>query len=499
MGTEHTSTPGLWAGVDVGTQSLRVLLVDDRGAVVGRGAGRLDSHRSGPIHEQDPEQWWQVLGRASSEALTSAERVHPRPARLVRGLAICGTSGTFLLAGDAAAPARALTPALMYDDGRAADGWTGLGQPSWPTAKLAWLAEHGSAPVRAGLRAGRVRLEHCPDFLAARLVGHPVASDWSHALKTGYDPAARDWPATSLIPPDVLPDVVRPGTLLGRIDAHGAAHTGFADGTPVRAGMTDGCAAQIAAGALTPGSWNAVLGTTLVLKGVTEHRLDDPAGAVYSHRHPDHGWLPGGASSVGAGALVLRFPAADRTARDAAAARFEPAGGIVYPLTGRGERFPFVRPDAEAFDAGDFVDDDDRYAATLQAVAYVEKLAYAHLRRLGARTDGPYYITGGGTRSRYWCQLRADILGHELILPASAEPAFGMAVLAAAGDEPLVTAADRMIRPGTVVTPRPGATARFADAYANFLDALVERDWIDTVLADYARTTPLVGAPGGVA
>ncbi|MFD2762911.1 FGGY-family carbohydrate kinase [Micromonospora eburnea] len=499
MGTEHTSTSDLWAGVDVGTQSLRVLLADDHGVVVGRGAGRLDSHRSGPVHEQDPEQWWQVLGQASREALANAEWTHPQPARLVRGLAICGTSGTFLLASDTAAPAKPLTPALMYDDGRAADDWTGPGQPSWPRAKLAWLAEHGSAPVRAGLTAGRVRLEHCPDFLAARLVGHPVATDWSHALKTGYDPAGQAWPAMSPVPSGVLPDVVRPGTLLGRIDAYGAAHTGFAAGTPVRAGMTDGCAAQIAAGALTLGSWNAVLGTTLVLKGVTEHRLNDPAGAVYSHRHPDHGWLPGGASSVGAGTLALRFPGANRARRDAAAARFEPAGGIVYPLTGRGERFPFVRPDAEAFEAGAFVDDDERYAATLQAVAYVEKLAYAHMRRIGARIDGPHYITGGGTRSRYWCQLRADVLGHELVLPANAEPAFGMAVLAAAGDDPLVTAAGRMIRPGTVVAPRPGATARFTHAYANFLDALVERDWIDAALADYAKNIPLVVTNGGVA
>ncbi|GAA2380252.1 FGGY-family carbohydrate kinase [Dactylosporangium salmoneum] len=499
MGTEHTSTAGLWAGVDVGTQSLRVLLVDDHGTVVGHGAGRLDSHRSGPVHEQEPEQWWQVLGRASREALAAAERIRPRAAELVRGLAICGTSGTFLLAEDSTGPAKALTPALMYDDGRAADGWTGLGQPSWPLAKLAWLAEHGSAPVRAGLAAGRVRLEHCPDHLASRLVGHPVAADWSHALKTGYDPAAQAWPEGPEVPSGVLPEVVRPGTLLGRVGAAGAEHTGFAAGTPVRAGMTDGCAAQIAAGALVPGSWNAVLGTTLVLKGVTEDRLDDPAGAVYSHRHPDHGWLPGGASSVGAGLLDLRFPAADRDRRDAAAARFEPAGGIVYPLTGRGERFPFVRPDAEAFETGVFTDDDDRYAAVLQAVGYVEKLAYAHMRRLGARADGPYYITGGGTRSRYWCQLRADILGHELVLPASAEPAFGMAVLAAAGDGPLVTAAGRMVRPRTVVTPRSDATARFTDAYAKFLDALVERDWIDAALADYAKDVPLVGASGGAA
>ena len=39
-----------------------------------------------------------------------------------------------------------------------------------------------------------------------------------------------------------------------------------------------------------------------------------------------------------------RFPGADRAALDRAAAGHEPAGAVVYPLRGRGERFPFVRP-----------------------------------------------------------------------------------------------------------------------------------------------------------
>lgn len=86
-----------------------------------------------------------------------------------------------------------------------------------------------------------------------------------------------------------------------------AAHRGLPAETPILAGMTDGCAAQISAGALAEGHWNSVLGTTLVLKGVAHRLLRDPEGAVYSHRHPDEGWLPGGASNVGAGALARHF------------------------------------------------------------------------------------------------------------------------------------------------------------------------------------------------
>jgi sugar (pentulose or hexulose) kinase len=289
------------------------------------------------------------------------------------------------------------------------------------------------------------------------------------------------------LPVAMLPPVVRPGTRLGSVDAAAAEHTGLVAGTPVLAGMTDGCAAQIAAGALTPGSWNSVLGTTLVLKGVTVERLADPAGAVYSHRHPDGGWLPGGASNVGAGAIAARYRVADLGALDAAAANHEPASAVMYPLTSRGERFPFVRPDAEPITLGAATGEPDRYAATVQGIAYVERLCYAYLRTLDAPTDGRLTVTGGGSRSRYWCQLRADVLGRPLHRPAQPEPAFGMAILAAAGTGSLTETARRMVRLVDTIEPRPGHTERFAEPFGLLLDELVRRGYIDASLAKEAR------------
>ena len=71
--------------------------------------------------------------------------------------------------------------------------------------------------------------------------------------------------------------------------------------------MTDACAAQVAAGADRPGRFVSVLGTTLVVKGASHDRLDDPPSGLYSHRHPDGWWLPGGASNTGGGSLTSRF------------------------------------------------------------------------------------------------------------------------------------------------------------------------------------------------
>jgi sugar (pentulose or hexulose) kinase len=242
--------------------------------------------------------------------------------------------------------------------------------------------------------------------------------------------------------------------------------------------MTDGCAAQIAAGALTPGAWNSVLGTTLVLKGVTKDLIHDPTGAVYSHRHPDgDGWLPGGASNTGAGALTTMLPGADLDALDRAAIQLgRPVDATIYPLTKPGERFPFVAPEAVGFELGDVDDDLHRYVGVLQGVAFIERLAFEHLAELGAEPPRSVALTGGAVRSEHWNQLRADVLGVPVELPEAADPAYGMAVLAASGSTSVAETARRMVRIGRVIEPRP--SERLTDLYGEFVAELDRRGYL---------------------
>jgi sugar (pentulose or hexulose) kinase len=480
-------------GVDLGTQSVRVLAVDDVGTVLASGSEGLVSHRDGRRHEQDPEAWWSALTAACRSIFAEIDP------SAVAGLACCATSGTICLADTAGVP---LTPGVMYDDSRAVEEcrivddagaglWDAYGyrpQPSWALPKLLWLLRHHAAgPDRTD-----VRLLHQSDVVTRRLVGHDVATDSSHALKTGYDLVNDTWPFELMddlgLAKDVLPEVVRPGTRLGAVSDDAAGATGIPAGTPVIAGMTDGCAAQIAAGALEVGSVNSVLGTTLVLKGVAGTPVHDPLGVVYSHRSPDGAWFPGGASSVGAGVLSARFPDRDLGAMDARAAEREPATVAAYPLVSRGERFPFRAPDAEGFVTGEPQDEADLYAALLQGVAFAERLCVDDLDLLGAPTDGPVRLTGGAVRSPYWCQLRADVLARPVELPENAEAGVGMAVLAAsAGGRPLAEAAKAMVRVSRTIEPRPAGPSRFREPFAALVDELERRGWLPSTLADHSR------------
>jgi sugar (pentulose or hexulose) kinase len=245
--------------------------------------------------------------------------------------------------------------------------------------------------------------------------------------------------------------------------------------------MTDGCAAQIAAGALRPGDWNSVLGTTLVLKGCAPQPIEDRAHGVYSHRSPDGTWLPGGASSSGAGALTAAFGTdADLDALGERAAAHERTRVLSYPLVSRGERFPFAAPDAEAFTLGDPADDGERAAALLQGLALVERLCFAQLKRLGAPTGGELSLTGGATRNRRWCQLRADALGRAARLPEQTESAFGMAILATAATrgEPVADAARRMSRTQAVFEPRAAMREHLDEQYERLTGELRDRGWL---------------------
>lgn len=476
-----TVTEPVWVGVDLGTQSIRVLAVDGAGHTVAGARRTLRGTRKEERHEQDPVSWWDLTASALGEVTAALD------GRPVGAVAICATSGTVLLAGPDGEPR---TPALMYDDSRAsglafvaqeagAELWQRLGyrmQPAWALPKLLWWQENGH------LRPGS-RLVHQPDFVAARLVGHPVATDASHALKTGYDLIEDRWPTDVLdrlnLDPAVLPPVVRPGSTLGVVGESGAERTGLAPGTPVVAGMTDGCAAQLAAGALAVGTWNSVLGTTLALKGVSVALPHDPTGAVYSHRAPhDDLWLPGGASSTGAGAIRTLFPDADLAALTAAAAQVRDVP-LCYPLVGQGERFPFVAPDAHGF-LGDgplaVTGDPARvFAAVCTGIAHVERLSFELLAPGGP--EGVAF-TGGAARNEWWNQLRCDVLGVPVRLPENPEPALGMAVLAAgatAGDIPAAAAA--LVRIRRVLEPDPGRHAALTPAYHDFVAALVERGW----------------------
>ncbi len=445
----------LVAGIDLATAEVRVAVAEASGRVVARSAAPLARpHRPEPgASEQDATSWWPAAALALREAVAGLE------ARVV-AVAVSATSGTVVLADERGDP---VGPALLYDDAR---------MPVY--RRWDWLL------ARPGAVDVAVHAWHAADLIVSRLIGAPPPTDWSSALKTGFDPATLQWRLAGAAS-ELRPNVVAPTTSAGVVCHRAAAATGLTSGCQVRLGMTDGCAAQVAAGADRPGRFVTVLGTTLVVKGASERRIDDPLSGLYSHRHPDGWWLPGGASNTGGGSLTTRFASESMVDLDRGAAARGPSRTVCYPLSGTGERFPFVAAEAQELWTAPPADGIDAYRAVLEGVAFVERLAYERLGDLGAALEGPVRTAGGGSRSEAWSAIRATVLDVAVVRPESADTAFGACVLAASGTlhENLRAATDAMVATtGAEVVPVAAERDRMEESYGRFVTALVERGWL---------------------
>ncbi|MFD5201572.1 FGGY-family carbohydrate kinase [Streptomyces sp. NPDC058375] len=471
-------------GIDVATASVRALCVDGQGNVLAEARADLPPPVRTPAgtSEQDARSWWPAV-RSALRRTTSAL---PRSGREVVAVAVSATSGTIVPTGRDGEP---LGPALMYDDRRAAAinaeaqragsaRWEGLGLSVGPTAALGravWCLRTYGPALRHVL--------HTPESIGRELTGHPVAADWSHALKSGYDARAGEWAHEVFgaldFPLALLPAVAAPGTEAGVVGRAAAEATGLPEGCSVRLGMTDGCAGQIATGAVEPGRFVGVIGTTYVLKGVSEHLVRDETGAFYSHRHPEGWWLPGGASNTGGECLADVAPAR-LPALDAAAAARGPASFVRYPLCRDGERFPFVSGVARGFALGRPGDEVDAHRAALEGVAFVERLSLDRVKRLGVRVLGPLHAAGGGSRSAVWTAIRATVLDRPVRVVERAETAFGAALLAATGTlhENLAASAAAMVRGGALIEPVSAQRPALQDSYGRFVEALRGRGWL---------------------
>ncbi len=475
-------------GLDVGTQGVRSVVLDEHGVCYARAevpfpdAVVVEGLPEG-CSEQDPRYWVNALEHVVLLTLRQLRDVEVRPED-IRAVAVDATSGT-ILAVDA--EGKPLRPALMYNDSRAREEAAHVNDvaadhcerhgyrvsPTFALPKLLWLARNEPQTVERA-----AHFVHQADYLAGRLTGRYDQSDFSNALKTCYDLVDLTWPAfldAELgVPMDKLPEVRTPGAAFGTVDRAVAERLGLSPQTVVAAGCTDGTAGFLASGAGEPGESCTTLGTTIVVRGVGEAIVRDPQGRLYSHRHPDGMWLPGGASNVGCECLREFLPDCDHAELTERVRHSFPIDILAYPLVRPGERLPFADPTARGFFTREPRGNAEMYAACLQGVALVERWCYAVMDELGCRMNGVLYTVGGGARNPVWCQLRADLLGRRVRLARMSDSAVGAAMLAARSVAPDISLQDLMaVR--EEYEPNHRVAARYDELYARFREACAQR------------------------
>ena len=421
----------VYLGIDLGTSGVRAIAIDADGRPVAQARAPLpEPVGEGPQREQDPELWWGAVRQALAALLREV------PAIDVAALAVDGTSASLLVTD---ADGRPLAPALMYNDARSvaeahriaqlAPAESGAHGPTAALAKLLWL--------RARHPAARHALNQA-DWVTGRLLGRFGLCDENNALKLGYDPVSRRWPAWlgSLgVPDDLLPDPVPPGTVLGTACPTAAQETGLSPATRLVAGTTDSVAAFLATGARERGAAVTSLGSTLVLKVLSERPVFSSRHGVYSHRLGDR-WLAGGASNTGGTALLRHFTPEQLEALSRGLDPKRPTGLHYYPLPRPGERFPRPDPTLTPRLAPRPSNEERFLQGLLEGIAAVEYAGYRLLARLGAPYPTHVLSAGGGARNLTWTAIRTRLLGVPVGRARHAEAAYGAALLARDGGQP---------------------------------------------------------------
>lgn len=410
-------------GIDFGTTGARACVTDAGGAVV-----HEDRRDFGSLEDYERAGLWR-------EALWDLVAALPPAIRLdLSDIAVDGTSGTLLACDEELAPRH---PPLLYDDDRAVDEAALIAKTATPghpaaavtsgLAKMLWLKK------RLGLTGARLYLNQA-DWLAGLLSGRVGMTDYHNALKLGLDLDTLRWPAwvEYLADVDYLPVPIAPGARLGTVSRPRARYLGVNPGCMVHAGTTDSIAAFLAAGVNASGEAVTSLGSTLVLKLLSDTRVESVEHGVYSHWFGSR-WLAGGASN--AGGAVLRQCFDDRQLA-ALSARIDPAvaSPLDYtPLPRTGERFPVNDPTLAPRLGPRPADDAEYLHGLLESLARIEARGYALLAELGASPLVRVETAGGGANNPAWTRIRERLLGVPVARAAHTEAAYGAARLARDG------------------------------------------------------------------
>ena len=478
----------MYLGLDLGTSSVKAVVMDEAGEVVAEASEHLAVKRPGPrMSEQNPDDWW----RATCDAVAALRDHAPR----IRAIGLSGQMhGAVLLnqRGDV------LRDAILWNDGRseaqcaaletAVDvaGITGnRAMPGFTAPKINWVREH-EPDVFAATRT--VLLPK--DYVRYRMTGEFV-SDLSDASGTLWlDVGARRWSSAMLDATGLderhMPRLVEGSEVGNALHPGIAAEWGMA-AVPVVGGAGDQAAGAVGAGAVAPGLSFISLGTSGVYFVPDDRYRPNPAGGVHAFCHALPGlWHQMSVILSAASALTwvtrLTGAASEQALLEEIETNAAAPGSVYFLPYLSGERTP--HNDANAL--GAFVGlhhDVDRAAlglAVLEGVAFALADGQRVLLDAGAEI-GDVSVIGGGSRSLYWGRILAAAVGRPLAYreDAAVGPALGaarLAVLGVDGGDPADVCPPAPVAAEVVATPEETerAAARF-EVYRRLYDDLKPR------------------------
>lgn len=433
----------LLLGIDIGTSSCKISVFDREGNDLASKTGLYDVAYPHPgWAEQRPEDWWQAV---CSSIRSIFAKTHIKPEE-IKGVGIDGQSWSAIAIDK---DGKVLFPTPIWMDTRSEDICIELNRrigedrifelagnplkPSYTTPKVLWYEREYPEEYR---RIDKILQSN--GYIAYRLTG-AVTQD----VCMGYgwhcfDMKSGKWDtgmAKELgIPVSFLPDIVNCDTIVGKVTPQASEESGLAVGTPVVAGGLDAACGTLGAGVIDDGDTQEQGGQAGGMSICTDSYHADPRLILSFHVVPDRWLLQGG--TTGGGGVMRWFesefageermkekdgaPSSLIQLNDIAEKVAPGCDGLVFLPYMSGERTPIWDTRAKGVFYGvDFSKTKGHFVrACMEGVAYALRHNLEVAEKAGAKSD-VLRAVGGSANSRLWTQIKSDVTGREIVVPAS--------------------------------------------------------------------------------
>ena len=438
----------LLLGIDIGTSACKVAVFDPKGTVLAQ------SNKPYKVYypqqgwaEQDPDEWWSAICAGIREILDFPNV----DANDIAGIGVDGQSWSAIPV-DKSGNVLDRTPIWMDTRAREICERTKrlVGEdrifdiagndflPSYTTPKMLWFREN-----RPEIFKNTSLFLQSNSYIVYRLTG-VMSQDMSQGygihffdmkeLKYDEDLAKEFGLDTSLVPPLYNCDEI-----VGEITAEAASATGLPTGIPVVAGGLDAACGTLGAGVYEVGQTQEQGGQAGGMSICTDHALSHKKLILSPHVVKGR-WLLQGGTVGGGGALKwfkqefgrdMSFDDLTEEAGKIAAG----SDGVVFLPYMSGERSPIWDPDAKGVFYGLSFDKTRGHMirALLEGVAFSLQHNLLTAEETGAKVD-VLNAMGGSANSVLWTQIKADVTGRKIQVPASdTATTLGAALLAGKG------------------------------------------------------------------
>ena len=495
-------------GIDIGTSAIKCVIFNTEGQEVVISRGVPDIIRLQPSwSELNSDALWQIIENLLREVTSNPAIDGGR----IEGIGITGTCcGSWLFDADV----HPIRNAILWNDGRAADiigQWQNTGVldeifrisgnvifPGYTVPTLRWLIEN--EPV--SLEKASYNL-YCKDWVRYKLTGR-IALDRSDLGYMPFDIRKGEL-SEELIKicgigsaRHLFPEIIESSDIAGYVLPEVAKAVGLPSGIPVVGGLVDVAATTLGAGAYLPGQACSIVGTSFLNNLVSDQPSFEPFGTGVQTQSVSHTWIRSMVNTSGTinlqwfldqfcmdkqEAIKMTDEKLYEWGEKTAAEIPIGSGGIIYHpyLNSTGVISPFVNPTARAQFFG--ISIEHTRAHMLRAVYEGTALSmldcYAHM----PVNVKQLYISGGGARSPFWCQMFADCTGRTILVTSGSElGARGVVILAgiACGVyKDLPDAIQSVIHIEREHQPDPKATAKYQEVYKLYkrIYQHVSEDW----------------------